>query len=175
MLASLNLIDQMYLEDHDDGGKMTKECQRRVADDYPKITIFLIKLQERSQVFLIVILFLFVGYSLVNLQVCLISWLFFILLVLIFSNIGRLDNKDSTLHSIVILSKLFKFLACFIIVAEVIFVTLFGAKKNDSTYDKWFRENYSVLYQQLDSIGFRWKIDYKVLNQNTTLAAEKND
>jgi hypothetical protein len=67
--------------------------------------------------------------------------------VLIFTNIGRLDNKDSTLHNIVVLSKSFKFLAGFIIVAEVIFVSLFGAKKNDSTYDKWFRTNHSMIYQ----------------------------
>ena len=158
ILASLNTIDQMYLEDHNKAGdgvtkadkSLYNKALKSIRRDYPGTYMFCLKFKERSQIFIVLLLFIYIFWSLYELQVSVISWIFFTLLLLIFALIGKCDNKPSTLSCIVVLSTLFKYYTAVMIIAEVIFVTIFGSKEDkNNSYNTWLKKDYSNFYNQL--------------------------
>jgi hypothetical protein len=141
VLASLNVVDGMYLEDQKKFSDPVKIslysiALKKIRTDYPSTYMFLLKLKERSQVFLILCVFIYVGTCLPQLQVSIMSWIFFICIVLIVAMIGKIDNKSGTLNNIVYLSTAFKGYTTIIIILEVLFISIFGSMPSKTnSYD----------------------------------------
>lgn len=128
------------------------------------ISIFSV-LQRIFRFFIIFIVIISIRYMQTNL----INWIFFSLFVINFAFIARQDNKGSTYKKCIISAKLINYYSAFILVMEILFLTLFGIQKKaylsmfqqltSTSYDYWLFITFPMIYENLDLIGFRYYVD----------------
>jgi len=161
LMNLLNLINYLF-QDKEEVAEMDRICYEGIREKYTDALYNAMRFKNFIQSNLIFVVLAVLLYFIAKAQVNLISWIFFILNMMMLSFIAKGDGKESTNKHIKQVCTIIKTYSTIILVADIIFICFVGERpKPDQpgSLDQELSRRYKFLYSHLDLIGLRLYLD----------------
>lgn len=174
LMNLLNLINHLF-QDKEEVKEMQQICDDGIKENFTKARYNAIRFKNFVQSYLIFVVLGVLLYFIGKAQVNLISWIFFVLNMMMLSFIAKGDDKDSTNRYTKQVCTVIKVYSTIILVSDILFICLVGEREKlqqPDSLDQEFSRRYPLLYENLDLIGLRLYVDPTLKDTEGALGEE---